>query len=82
VEIPIWLKADDIDALEVEYGIDLLPSNGTSRLLTGHIDFLQVRDGAFHILDYKPAARTEARPGIVSRRWRRGMSAPLCPQSA
>jgi ATP-dependent exoDNAse (exonuclease V) beta subunit len=26
--------------------------------ITGHIDFLQVRNGAVHILDYKPDART------------------------
>jgi ATP-dependent exoDNAse (exonuclease V) beta subunit len=26
--------------------------------MTGHIDFLQVRNGALHILDYKPDART------------------------
>src|ERR1700730_12325296 len=29
------------------------------RQLTGHIDFLQIRNGALHILDYKPAARTD-----------------------
>ena len=29
------------------------------RHLTGHIDFLQIRNGALHILDYKPAARTD-----------------------
>src|ERR1019366_8121962 len=28
------------------------------RVLTGHLDFLQVRNGAVHILDYKPDART------------------------
>ena len=28
------------------------------RSITGHIDFLQVRNGAVHILDYKPDART------------------------
>ena len=28
------------------------------RTITGHIDFLQVRNGAVHILDYKPDART------------------------
>jgi hypothetical protein len=27
-------------------------------LITGHIDFLQARNGAIHILDYKPDART------------------------
>ena len=58
VEIPIWLTALDIDALEVEYSIDLFPDDGSPRVLTGHIDFLQVRNGAVHILDYKPDART------------------------
>jgi hypothetical protein len=58
VEIPIWLTSADIDALEVEYGLQLLPEGGSSRVLTGHIDFLQVRNGAVHILDYKPDART------------------------
>jgi len=56
VEIPIWLTAADIDALEVEYGVSLLPQG--HNVLTGHIDFLQVRNGAVHILDYKPDART------------------------
>jgi hypothetical protein len=28
------------------------------RIITGHIDFLQVRNGAVHILDYKPDTRT------------------------
>lgn len=27
--------------------------------LTGHIDVLQVRNGAIHILDYKPGAKRE-----------------------
>jgi transposase-like protein len=58
VEIPIWLTATDIDALEVEHGIRLLPPGHSPRVLTGHIDFLQVRNGAVHILDYKPDART------------------------
>ena len=35
----------------------LLSGNGTTSI-TGHIDFLQVRNGAVHILDYKPDART------------------------
>ncbi len=26
--------------------------------ITGHIDFLQVRNGCVHVLDYKPDART------------------------
>ena len=36
-----------------------LPKSGHSeRVITGHIDFLQVRNGAIHILDYKPDATT------------------------
>jgi transposase-like protein len=58
VEIPIWLTAADIDSLEVEHGIRLLPPGHSPRVLTGHIDFSQVRNGAVHILDYKPDART------------------------
>ncbi len=58
VEIPIWLTAADIDALEIEHGIRLLPEGHEPRVLTGHIDFIQVRNGAVHILDYKPDART------------------------
>jgi ATP-dependent exoDNAse (exonuclease V) beta subunit len=31
----------------------------TQTTLTGHIDFVHVRNGAVHILDYKPKARLE-----------------------
>ena len=34
------------------------PSEGEARSITGHIDFLQIRNGAIHILDYKPDATT------------------------
>ena len=59
IEIPIWLKEADIAALEKQYGIKLAPRVGAAeRSITGHIDFLQVRNGAVHILDYKPDAPT------------------------
>jgi len=59
VEIPIWLTEPDIAALEAEHGIELARrDSGRDRVITGHIDFLQVRNGALHILDYKPDART------------------------
>jgi transposase-like protein len=58
VEIPIWLLPQDIDALETEHNVRLLPEGHEPRVLTGHIDFLQVRNGAVHILDYKPDTRT------------------------
>ena len=64
VEVPIWLDEQDIVALERQYG-PLIPKIGdTHRVVTGHIDFLQVRNGAVHILDYKPDARTNKPLGL------------------
>lgn len=58
VEIPIWLTGADIEALEIEHGIRLRSEGDEAANLTGHIDFIQVRNCAIHILDYKPDART------------------------
>jgi hypothetical protein len=68
VEVPIWLGEDDITALEDKYRVTIVPrelidpqrpsAGHRRRHITGHIDFLQVRNGAIHILDYKPDART------------------------
>ena len=65
VEVPIWLLEDDIAALEEIYGVTIVPRQSIvgrgrykPRFITGHIDFLQARNGAIHILDYKPDART------------------------
>jgi hypothetical protein len=68
VEVPIWLQETDITALEETYGVVIVPKQPIDparpaaghkpRALTGHIDFLQARNGAIHILDYKPDART------------------------
>jgi hypothetical protein len=69
VEVPIWLNENEVAWLESKYGREIVPFEPLDskepigifkpRHLTGHIDFLQVRNGAVHILDYKPAARTE-----------------------
>ncbi|MFC1521596.1 PD-(D/E)XK nuclease family protein [Elusimicrobiota bacterium] len=56
VEIPIWLTPED-----VEYYRNLgfkLPFT-LKESLSGHIDFVQVRNGFAHILDYKPDAVKE-----------------------
>ena len=59
IEVPIWLGENDITTLEKQFGIELAPSDSNKpRAITGHIDFLQVRNGAVHVLDYKPDART------------------------
>jgi ATP-dependent exoDNAse (exonuclease V) beta subunit len=58
VELPIWLTEADIAVLEHEHGVELAHAAARDRAITGHIDFLQVRNGAVHVLDYKPDART------------------------
>jgi hypothetical protein len=65
VEVPIWLLESDIAALEEIYGVSIVPRQSIARrgsnkprFVTGHLDFLQARNGAIHILDYKPDART------------------------
>ena len=55
VEIPVYLTGPDI-AYYRNCGFKLDFEND---LITGHIDFLQVRDGYLQILDYKPEARKE-----------------------
>ena len=40
----------DIDALETEHSVCLVPEDHAPRTLT-HIDFIQVRNGAVHVLD-------------------------------
>jgi ATP-dependent exoDNAse (exonuclease V) beta subunit len=59
IEVPIWLTEEDSAALEDQHCIEAAPRiDGAERAITGHIDFLQVRNGAVQILDYKPDART------------------------
>lgn len=68
VDVPIYLLEDDIAAIEDAYGVTIIPkellhrsfpaSGHKPRFVTGHIDFLQVRDGAIHILHYSPDAHT------------------------
>lgn len=63
-EVPVYLTEEDLDHLRNELGYlipEIHPENGARRVLTGHIDLLQLRNGHVHILDYKPNAR-KARP--------------------
>lgn len=55
VEIPIYLTGEDV-AYYRSRGFAL---NFETAVVTGHIDFLQVRNGYLHILDYKPEAKKE-----------------------
>ena len=53
-EIPIYLLPEDIEHMESQLGFEI-PIK-IIKALTGHIDFIQIRNGAIHILDYKPNA--------------------------
>jgi hypothetical protein len=55
VEVPVFLTGEDIAYYQTR-GFDL---DFESEIITGHIDFLQIRNGYIHILDYKPEARKE-----------------------
>jgi len=57
VEVPIYLSAAELAGLQRRYGLS--QSAVAPSAVTGHIDFVQVRNGAIHILDYKPGARHE-----------------------
>ena len=60
VEVPVYLTAEDL-AYFRGAGFAL---NFASDCITGHIDFLQIRNGFIHILDYKPEARKEKRAHV------------------
>ena len=60
VEIPIYLTAADL-AYYRHHGFDL---DFHSEVITGLIDFVQLRNGYLHILDYKPEAWKETRAHV------------------
>jgi len=69
-EVPVFLRREDIEHMENELGFKIT-ENGKIKLkgkdrsvafpkiLTGHIDFIQIRNGQVHLLDYKPNAAKE-----------------------
>lgn len=57
VEVPVWLSPEDVRAVEARHHIRL-SEPGKSARVTGHLDFIQVRNDSVHILDYKPDAHT------------------------
>ncbi len=53
-EVPAYLTHDDI--LYFQHKGFILPLDNQPTPITGHIDIVQIRNGAIHILDYKPEA--------------------------
>ena len=69
VEVPVYMDEWDIRHMEDELGFKIpirfgnngkdsgqRPGSTSAASITGHIDILQIRNGAVHILDYKPKA--------------------------
>lgn len=56
-EVPIYLTPEDIDHLNKQ--LKFIVPLSTEEPITGHIDIVQIRRNAIHVLDYKPNARKE-----------------------
>jgi transposase-like protein len=57
-EVPVYIKKEDLEHMQTQLGFTI--SGGElPKLITGHIDFLQIRNGMVHILDYKSNAAKE-----------------------
>ena len=69
-EVPVYIRREDVAHLEnalkfrvTDDGLVMLKGKKRPEpmpnLLTGHIDFVQIRNGCVHLLDYKPNAAKE-----------------------
>ena len=69
-EVPVYIRAEDVAHMENVLKFKISDDGNVKikgrkmpekmpRLLTGHIDIVQVRNGQVHILDYKPKAAKE-----------------------
>lgn len=69
-EVPVYIRREDIEHMEnvLKFKVcedGLIELKGQKklvklpRLLTGHIDIVQIRNGSVHLLDYKPNASKE-----------------------
>lgn len=56
-EVPIYLLPEDIEHMESQLDFEIPLT--IDKVLTGHIDLIQLRNGSVHILDYKPDAKKE-----------------------
>jgi hypothetical protein len=65
-EAPVYIRKEDIEHMENQLGFAILDGGGIlvkgkkkkelPKLITGHVDLIQVRNGLCHLLDYKPGA--------------------------
>ena len=64
VEVPVYMDSMDIEHMQEALKFKI-PIN-IDKVLTGHIDILQIRNGAVHILDYKPNASAGKKKATIS----------------
>lgn len=57
IEVPVYFTPEDLEHMQKVLGFNIPLT--LDKILTGHIDILQVRNGAVHIIDYKPKAKKE-----------------------
>lgn len=57
VEVPIYMDNDDLEHMKaaLKFQIPII----LDKVLTGHIDIIQIRNGTVYIMDYKPNADKE-----------------------
>ena len=69
-EVPVYIRREDIEHMENKLGFKITDNCKISvkgkkrpiampKILAGHIDMIQVRNGQIHLLDYKPNAAKE-----------------------
>ncbi len=70
-EVPVFIRYEDVEHFEQVLKFKILEDDGLialkrikrrkpfPKIVTGHIDLVQVRNGIVHILDYKPNAAKE-----------------------
>ena len=73
-EVPVYIRREDIEYMQNALNFQIVGEEGVvfrkhkdreekkfeiPELLTGHVDFIQVRNGQIHLLDYKPRAKKE-----------------------
>jgi len=62
-EVPVYM--DEMDIEHMQEALKFKIPVRLNKVLTGHIDILQVRNGAVHILDYKPSQTTKKQRPIT-----------------
>jgi ATP-dependent exoDNAse (exonuclease V) beta subunit len=70
-EVPVYIRQEDVEHLENVLGFKVVGEDGKikikgklkpapfPKLITGHVDLVQARNGSVHLLDYKPKADKE-----------------------